>query len=95
MVDSIMKNVKSDREFQTIGEELLRMGQFDEASKVLKLAYENNPSNARTLGLLINSYNMSGQRGKSIKPLERWVSENPTDKQAKNLLQSLKKSTIK
>ena len=95
LVDSILKNVKNDREFQTIGEELLRMGQFGEASKVLKLAYENNPANARTLGLLINSYDLSGQKRKSIEPLERWVSENPSDKQAKNLLESLKKDSAK
>ena len=95
LVDSILKDVKNDREFQTIGEELLRMGQFGEASKVLKLAYENNPANARTLGLLINSYDLSGQKKKSIEPLERWVSENPSDKQAKNLLESLKKDSAK
>jgi tetratricopeptide (TPR) repeat protein len=91
--DSILKDINSDKEMQVVGEELMRMGRYDEASNVLKLAFENNPSNVRLLGLLINSNQLSGKEKKSIEPLKRWIKDNPTDVQAKRMLKSIEKDS--
>jgi hypothetical protein len=91
--DSILKEVTSDKEMQIIGEELLHMGKYTEAANVLKRAFDNNPSNSRLLGLLLQANELSGQKEKSVEPLQRWVSENPEDNQAKRMLESFKKDS--
>jgi tetratricopeptide (TPR) repeat protein len=89
-IDTIFANVKTEKDLQLLGEHLLRLRDFKSAAKILEEAYQSNPRDAKSLGLLINAYNLSGNREKAVKPLEEWLVSYPNDKNARKILESIK-----
>ena len=90
-VDSILATSNNQRYLEELGRQLLGM-RFPAASvPVLEKAYELNPGNPQALGMLINAYRILGQDEKAIAPLEDWIRLNPNDKNAKRMLDVLKK----
>jgi len=90
MEDSIVRSASSVQELEILGEQLMRMRKLDAAIRILESAYEQDLRNPRLLGLLINAYEMSGQGEKAIEPLERWLQQNPTDRNAQRMLESFR-----
>ncbi len=91
--DSILANDRENANLPMIGENLLRLGQPKTAADLLEKSYELNPANPRVLSLLLNAYQMSGQRAKAVDALEQWLQIHPGDRNAKRIMQSLKKDT--
>ena len=89
-IDTVFANVKTEKDLQLLGEHLLRLRDFKSAAKILEEVYQSNPRDAKSLGLLINAYNLSGNREKAVKPLEEWLVSYPNDKNARKILESIK-----
>ncbi|MGD9487699.1 MAG: DUF2723 domain-containing protein [Calditrichaceae bacterium] len=88
--ETILNDASRVNDLQTIGEHLLRLRKLNPAIALLEKDYEKNPLNPKTLGLLINAYDMNGEKEKAVAPLENWLKANPGDNNAKNILESIK-----
>jgi len=90
-VDSILADVKMDRYLPLLGEQMLRLRKPVPAERILEKAYELNPGNPRILGMLLNVYDLTKNDEEAAESLEQWVMLHPNDKNAVNLLNSIKK----
>ena len=89
--DSLLHNDKRVADLPTIAEQLLRMRQARYALPLLQKSYELNPTDPRTLGMLINAYQQVGEKKKIVRALENWLKLFPNDKTARKMLESYKK----
>lgn len=94
-IDTVLSNQDINPYLPALGEHLLRLQHPIPAVAVLNKAYQLKPGDPRTLGLLLNAYQMSGQEEKAIEPLGKWVQSHPEDKNAKSVLNSIKARVAK
>lgn len=90
-LDSFVQNNTKTQELQLIAEQLYRLGYPEKSIPIFENLYESDPKNVQALSFLINLYEKTQQYQKGINYLEKWISENPTDKQAVFKLDQLKK----
>ncbi len=88
--DSVITKIDEQRDLLFIGQHLMRLRAFDLGMRLLEAAYQINPMNPQALQSLIQAYEISGNTEKAIAPLEAWVERNPSDRNAKRILESLK-----
>ncbi len=94
-VDTLLSKEEFIPNLPILGEHLLRLNHPKMASRLLEKAYELSPGQPRILGLLLNSYQMSGNYSKAIESLQQWMQLHPNDKNAKRILESFKKETTR
>ncbi len=94
-LDSLLKNDNRVADLPVIAEQLLRMRRAKYALPLLEKAYELNPTDPRTLGMLINAYQQEGEKEKIVRALENWLKLFPGDKTARRMLDTYKKKSIK
>jgi tetratricopeptide (TPR) repeat protein len=75
----------------TIGQRLSQGGKPDDAITLLQMNLEFNPKSARTYGVLANVYGAKKDTANQIKALEKSIELDPTNEQAKQQLERLKK----
>jgi hypothetical protein len=90
--DSVIGVIDNVRDLTSVGENLLRMRQFEASAKTLEKACTLQPTNPRALGMLIQAYKMAGMPQKAVGPLRDWLNHNPNDKNAELLLQEIENS---
>jgi len=90
-VDTVLADDSEDRYLPFIGKNLLFYHNAKQAAKLLEKAYELSPADPRTLGLLLNAYEMNGNDKKAAESLEQWLRIRPNDPNAKKMLASIKK----
>ena len=90
LLDSIASQYTDYRDLQTLGRQLLNIGQVNQSVPVLESAFERNPNDPRSIGLLIRAYEVSGQSEKAIGPLEAWLEKSPGDKSALQKLNEIR-----
>lgn len=88
--DSLLNNDKRVADLPVIAEHLLRMRQAGYALPFLEKSYELNPTDPRTLGMLINAYQQTGEKQKIVRALENWLKLYPQDKTARKMLDQYK-----
>ncbi|HES60114.1 MAG TPA: DUF2723 domain-containing protein, partial [Caldithrix sp.] len=69
LLDSIASQYTDYQDLQTLGRQLLNLEQFNQSIPILESAFERNPGDPRSIGLLIRAYEVSGQFEKAIAPL--------------------------
>ena len=90
-LDSFVQNNTNAQELQLIAEQLYRLGYPEKSVPIFENLYESDPQNVQALSFLINLYEKTKQYQKGIDYLEKWISDNPNDKQAFVKLEQLKK----
>jgi Ca2+/Na+ antiporter len=85
-LDSLYSSNYSERDMQTVGENLYRLGLGNYSQNIFESIYSSNPNNVQALSILIDIYEQSGQYDKGIQHLEEWLQRNPNDPQAKQKL---------
>jgi tetratricopeptide (TPR) repeat protein len=75
-----------------IGNHLMRLNRFEDATILLEKAYEANRLDPQNLSLLIRAYQLGGQSEKAIEPLQEWLKLNPNDQSAKDFLETIKEN---
>ena len=88
--DSLLNNDNRVADLPIIAEQLLRMRQAKYALPFLQKSYELNPTDPRTLGMLINAYQQVGEKKKIVRALENWLKLFPNDKTARRMLDMYK-----
>jgi tetratricopeptide (TPR) repeat protein len=94
-ISDILQNERGPQELQYLGGHLLRLREFKLAIPIIEEAFKKNAQDQRTLGMLINAYNMAGEPQKAIAPIEDWLILHPEDEYAKRLLNSLKRDSTR
>lgn len=89
-LDSFIQNNTNPQELQIMAEQLYRLGHPDKAIPIFENLYESDPRNVQALSFLINLYERTNQYQKGVDYLEKWLSENPNDKQAAVKLNQMK-----
>jgi len=93
-LDSLLNRNTNQNDLLVMSEYLLRrIGRPESAVPILENIYAQNPSNPKTIGLLISAYQMNNNLDKAIEPLEEWLKLNPNDTNARNFLESIKRET--
>ncbi|MEJ2543645.1 MAG: hypothetical protein P8Y99_06225, partial [Calditrichaceae bacterium] len=91
LLDSIASQYTNYQDLQTLGRQLLNLDQYNQCIPVLESALERNPSDPRTIGILIRAYELSGQYEKAVAPLEAWLERSPGDNLARQKLNEIRK----
>lgn len=87
--DSVLEK-ENARAAASIGRDLMVFRKFDTASRFLQKAYDENPTNPETVGMLVQAYELSGNNEQAMATLQKWVDLNPQDTGAKNMLNGIK-----
>lgn len=90
LLDSIASQYTDYRDLQILGRQLLNIEKVNQSIPVLESAFERNPADPRSIGLLIRAYEISGQYEKAIAPLEAWIEKSPGDRTAIQKLNEFK-----
>jgi tetratricopeptide (TPR) repeat protein len=89
-LDSFVQNSSDAQELQIMAEQLYRLGHPEKAIPIFESLFESDPKNVQALSFLINLYEKTKQYQKGIDYLEKWIAENPNDKQATVKLSQMK-----
>ena len=90
LLDSIASQYTDYRDLQTLGRQLLNLECAKQSIPVLESAFERNPMDPRSIGLLIRAYEDAGQEEKAIAPLEAWLDRSPGDNLARQKLNEIR-----
>ncbi len=90
LLDSIASKYTDYRDLQTLGSQLLNINMLKQSIPILESAFERNPADPRSVGLLVRAYEISGQYEKAIASLEAWIEKSPGDRAAIQKLNEFK-----
>jgi len=69
----------------------MRYREFEAASTILEKNNESAPTDAESISMLLQLYDLSGKKEKAMATLEKWIELNPEDKGAIKMLNSRRK----
>ncbi|KPL03180.1 MAG: hypothetical protein AMJ90_03900 [candidate division Zixibacteria bacterium SM23_73_2] len=75
---------------QFLGALYYRSGEYENAQVEMERAFEMEPTDAFSFQPLVGFYLSTNQIEKAEKLIEKWISKNPRDERAKNLLQQIR-----
>jgi len=90
-LDSFVHYTTDDNQLQGMAEQLYRLGHPEKAIPIFEKIFEANPRNVQALSFLVTIYEKTQQYQKGVDYLEKWIAENPNDKQAVFKLNQMKK----
>lgn len=91
VLDSI--DFSNQRAVTNISQYLFRFKKYEQAATILENNYNSNSDNPENIGMLIQAYEMSSQYDKAIALLEKWIEDNPSDSQAKGMLNRIRRQS--
>jgi hypothetical protein len=89
-VDSLLGQNYREQELMIIGQNLLRINNYNSAEKIFDFIYQSNPNNVQALSLLVIALEKAQNYTKGVSILENWLLRNPKDTQAQLKLDSFK-----
>jgi len=89
-VDTLLKT-EDPKTLNLIARYLMSYREFDAASTILEKNNESAPTDAESISMLLQLYDLSGKKEKAMATLEKWIELNPEDKGAIKMLNSRRK----
>lgn len=94
-IDTMLDTVSHKRELMVTGQRLWSFKRFNEAEKIFKKLYENDPSDPELVGMYVQASDFNNNLDNAISVLENWLVKYPQDNAARGLLDRLKKKNNK
>ena len=94
-LDTLLNDDSRVPDLPYISRHLLKFGKPQAAEKLLEKAYDLNPGNPQILSLLLSDYQMQGKSDKAVEALQLWLQLHPNDRNAKRIMESIKKQAQK